>query len=189
MRAPPRAVTERHDEWTANHPSLPALASLLRACGPSTLGLLLPRIASVFSELLHHERDAQMRLTLLRLLDELMEDPARSAAFRGPLAGVYLMAVLLPPCVWRTGKVAAAVRYAAVVSMGTFFERGLIDKKQLVEAMAIGAQPSDPKVPCARSRHRCPAAWAERSCLAPHAPRRESAGGLATPLGPGLLAV
>jgi len=138
-------VTARADDWAAGDPDFEAMGALLRASDEATLRALLPRVLDVSSRLLHHEKDAQMRLSLLRLLDELMEDPARGGAFRGALSGVYLMAVLLPPCVWRTGKVAAAVRYAAIVSVGTLFSRDLIAREQVLEALSIGTDPSDPK--------------------------------------------
>lgn len=145
LAMPTLAVTASHVKWTVAHPDLSAFQSLLRACPAPTLSSLLPRLSDLGSRLLAPERDPQMRLSVLRLLDELMEDPVRGPAFRGPLSGLFLMAVLLPPCVWRAGKVAAAVRYAAAVSVGTMLERDLIAREQLVEALAVGADPSDPK--------------------------------------------
>lgn len=49
-----------------------------------------------------------------------------SQAFTAPEnAAVLLMYVLLPPMVWHAGKVAAAVRFAAVTALGTFMRRRL----------------------------------------------------------------
>jgi hypothetical protein len=51
------------------------------------------------------DRDASLRLGLLRLLDALMEQPSTAAAFGGHNAALVLRTLLMPPLVWRAGKV------------------------------------------------------------------------------------
>ena len=138
-------VTEGHGTWTHTHPDLLAFLSLLTSCSGATLGLLLPRIISTCASLLEHEREAKMRLSVLRTMDVLLEDPDQSQAFRGPLGGLTLMAVLLPPCVWKPSKAAAAVRYAAVVSIGTLLGRDMLDGEQLGGALSVGVDMTDIK--------------------------------------------
>ena len=66
----------------------------------------------------HREREPTLRLALLRNLDAVFEDTARGAAFV-PMAGVVVEKLIQESLVWKAGKVAAAVRYAAVVCLGT----------------------------------------------------------------------
>lgn len=51
------------------------------------------------------DRDAGLRLALLKLLDELMESQRTAAAFADSNAQLVLQSLLLPPLVWRAGKV------------------------------------------------------------------------------------
>lgn len=54
-----------------------------------------------------HDRDAALRLALLKLLDDLMEDPSTAAAVGGVHAQPVLQSLLMPPLIWRAGKVTA----------------------------------------------------------------------------------
>jgi hypothetical protein len=51
------------------------------------------------------DRDPALRLGLLKLLDDLLEDQQTAEAFGGGNAAATLHALLLPPLVWRAGKV------------------------------------------------------------------------------------
>lgn len=51
------------------------------------------------------DRDPALRLGLLKLLDDLLEDQQTAGAFGGSHAALTLQALLLPPLVWRAGKV------------------------------------------------------------------------------------
>lgn len=101
------ALTADAQQWTAGSPNLLALAALLRTSGASGLSLLLPAVSDVLAPLLADaERDATLRLALLRLLDELMEAPSCRDAFTATgNAELTLRTLLLPPLVWRAGKV------------------------------------------------------------------------------------
>lgn len=59
-----------------------------------------------------------------QLVDELLEVPALAATWRR-LAPRLLAEVLVPCGVWRAGKVAAAVRHAAMVATGTLLRNDL----------------------------------------------------------------
>jgi dynein assembly factor 5 len=82
-----------------------------------------------------HERDAGLRLSLLRLVDELLEEEGGGGGSGGRAAGalaaggnaeLLLTHLLLPPLVWQAGKVAAAVRFAAITALATALRRGLL---------------------------------------------------------------
>ncbi|KAK3258504.1 hypothetical protein CYMTET_32454, partial [Cymbomonas tetramitiformis] len=87
---------------------------------------LLPILANC----LGLERDAHMRLGLLKVVDQLFEDEERGSAFRSHSHDV-VMQLLVAPAVWRSGKTAAAVRYHAIRALGTFLERKLITPEEL----------------------------------------------------------
>jgi hypothetical protein len=60
------------------------------------------------------DRDASLRLGVLRLLDSLMEQQGTAGAFGGQNAGLVLKALLMPPLVWRAGKVRAFLAWLRV---------------------------------------------------------------------------
>ena len=60
----------------------------------------------------------------------MFEDAARGAAFV-PMAGVVVEKLIQESLVWKAGKVAAAVRYAAVVCLGTMVGFGVRSIKGL----------------------------------------------------------
>lgn len=111
-------------------------ALLLTASGP-TLERLTPVIASSLKPLLEdHESDGTLRVALLGLVDTLLEDPVRGPALAG---AALLRDVLLPPLVWRAGKVSAAVRFAAVTAWSTALERRLLPLEPLLAAVDDGS--------------------------------------------------
>lgn len=62
------------------------------------------------------------------------EDQAQ--AFVGPLAEQLANQALLPALVWRAGKAAAAVRFAAITALSTLFAQRLLRGKQLQHLLA-----------------------------------------------------
>ncbi|WIA31178.1 hypothetical protein OEZ86_001183 [Tetradesmus obliquus] len=106
-----------------------------KAEGPC-LAALLPQIAQVLQPILADaDRDASLRLSLLRLLDSLMEQPGTAAAFGGSNAALVLVALLMPPLVWRAGKAAAAVRFSAITALATFLTAQLAPPEVLLAAV------------------------------------------------------
>lgn len=92
--------------WTGSSPAVQAFQALLRTAGPEGLTALVPAVVPVLAACCgDHERDGTLRLELLRLVDDVLEDPAKGAALQGPPAALLLREVLLPPLVWRAGKV------------------------------------------------------------------------------------
>lgn len=71
-------------------------------------------------------------------MDDLLENSSLSLAFGGENANQTMLMLLLPAVVWRAGKTAAAVRFAAVTALVTFVSRGLIQSESLVELLESG---------------------------------------------------
>ena len=74
---------------------------------------------------------------MLRALDALFED-ARRAAACGGVAGALIEEVVLEGLTWRAGKTAAAVRYAAVVALGTMLRNKTVSGKALLSVIRKG---------------------------------------------------
>ncbi|CAG9464914.1 unnamed protein product [Pedinophyceae sp. YPF-701] len=135
-----RDVCKSDDTWTKSSPDFLGFCALLRLCPSQTLSDLMPGIAATAGPLLdptNEERDPAMRLALLQLLEELIDAEATAPAFGGRNAPGVLLRLLLPPMLWKVGKVAAAVRYAAVVCVATFLRRRLATAAQLIEVLAV----------------------------------------------------
>ena len=58
-----------------------------------------------------------------------------------------LMELAMLTAVWRAGKTAAAIRYSAIVAMGTLVRRGLCDKGVLLELISSDRRQSGPAPP------------------------------------------
>lgn len=86
---------------------------------------------------LGHCRDPALRIHLLQLLEQVLANEDQSKAFAGPLAEQLANQVLLPSLVWRAGKAAAAVRFAAITALSTLFAQRVLPNKQL-QAMLAG---------------------------------------------------
>lgn len=78
-----------------------------------------------------------MRIHLLQLLEQVLANEDQAKAFAGPSAEQLATQALLPALVWRAGKAAAAVRFAAITALSTLFAQRLLQGKQL-QAMLGG---------------------------------------------------
>ena len=77
-----------------------------------------------------------MRIHLLQLVEQLLASKDQASAFAGKLAEQLCKQALLPALVWRAGKAAAAVRFAAATALGTLFAQRLLQGKQLQDVLA-----------------------------------------------------
>lgn len=134
-----RALVERvcidHESWASGSGNLAVLGSLMHGADAASLAALLPGLMPVLAGCLDPERDPAMRLSLLRLLDTLLEDPGRRPAFLGEMGALVLVRLLVPCCIWKVGKVAAAVRFSACVAMVTLVRQALVPPEALAKLM------------------------------------------------------
>lgn len=99
-----KEVLHRSEEWTQNHPDVPAFLSLVQVVSGTVweeLGQLLCLAVGTITK--DHDRDAPLRVALLRSVDDLLENDGQ-----GPCLCVHhglslFTMVLLPPLVWRAG--------------------------------------------------------------------------------------
>eukprot|EP00898_Chlorokybus_atmophyticus_P003699 jgi/Chlat1/432/Chrsp103S00944 len=127
------AITD-HSEWSGQSPGALLFEALLQQTG-SSLQDHMDKVLMVFRDCLHADKDPALRIRLLRLLDRLFESDAHASALRAHAVEV-LLELLAPAAVWKVGKSAAAVRYATMVALGTYFRRRLCDRDQLQQALA-----------------------------------------------------
>ena len=86
---------------------------------------------------LHACRDPVLRTNVLQLIDQLLANKDTTRAFSGKAAQQLANEALLPALVWRAGKTAAAVRFAAITALSTLFAEHLLQPEQL-QAMLEG---------------------------------------------------
>lgn len=129
--------------WAPGSPALLAFGALLHTAPPECLVGLLPRAIDVMAPTVGDaDADPALRLALLRLLDGLLESDDLRDAFRAPgAAAAVLTRLIMPPLVWRVGKVAAAVRFQAMAALATLVRRGLADESTLKAAVEGGLLP------------------------------------------------
>ena len=130
-------LAKEQDQWGGECPGQKVLGALMLGSPPEVLTGNMEGLVLLLSCCMHRDREATLRLALLRNLDAVFEDRVRGAAFV-PVAGVIVERLLQESLVWKAGKVAAAVRYAAVVCLGTMLSNGLCPRNALLVAVHHG---------------------------------------------------
>lgn len=69
-------------------------------------------------------------------MEQVLANEDQAKAFVGPSAVQLANQALLPALVWRAGKAAAAVRFAAITALSTLFAQHLLQGKQLQDMLA-----------------------------------------------------
>ena len=83
-------------------------------------------------------RDPSLRLSALQLTERLLADSSRAAALCGPPAAALAQKAILPALVWRAGKTAAAVRFAAVAALASMLQQQLLRQAELAGLLGEG---------------------------------------------------
>ena len=99
------------------------------ACASSTFPLLKGPTAC---------RDPSLRLSALQLTERLLADSSRAAALCGAPAAALAQTAILPALVWRAGKTAAAVRFAAVAALASMLQQQLLRQAELAGLLGEG---------------------------------------------------
>ena len=86
---------------------------------------------------MHRDREPMLRLSLLRTLDAAFESREHGVAFHG-VANEVVERMISESLIWKAGKTAAAVRYAAIVCLGTMLRNDLCPKRDLLTAIQRG---------------------------------------------------
>ena len=83
-------------------------------------------------------RDPSLRLSALQLTERLLADSSRAVALCGPPAAALAQKAILPALVWRAGKTAAAVRFAAVAALASMLQQQLLGQAELAGLLGEG---------------------------------------------------
>ena len=108
--------------WDGDGPGPRAFGALVLGAPAEVIGSNLDGVVSVLVGASNREREPALRLAALRVVDAAFEDD-RVAAAMAPAIETLLTRCVCENLVWRAGKTAAAVRYAAVVALGTMLSR------------------------------------------------------------------
>jgi hypothetical protein len=110
-----KEMLQRSEEWTHSHPDVPAFLSLVQVVPGAVweqLGeLLCLAVGSITKD---HDRDAPLRVALLRAVDDLLENNDQGPCLCAHHGLSVFTMVLLPSLVWRAG--AWLVRHCFLVA-------------------------------------------------------------------------
>ena len=139
-----RALCSECGSWASpSAPGFAALRALLRVAPPDALRPHAQLVASALGGCCRAEAEgggAGLALAALRALDAVLEEPPQAAAL-APAAPALMRQLLAPLLVWRAGRTAAAVRYAALVALCTFLRTAAQHlSPDALAACASGAQ-------------------------------------------------
>mmetsp|Transcript_5713 Transcript_5713/g.23486 ORF Transcript_5713/g.23486 Transcript_5713/m.23486 type:complete len:938 (-) Transcript_5713:210-3023(-) len=113
------------------------LGAFVLGAPPEVLRREMRSLCLILKCAMHRDREPALRLSLLRVLDAAFESRERGAAFEG-VANEVVERMISESLIWKAGKTAAAVRYAAVVSLGTMLRNELCPRRDLLTAIQRG---------------------------------------------------
>ncbi|XP_046844839.1 dynein axonemal assembly factor 5-like isoform X2 [Xenia sp. Carnegie-2017] len=121
-------LKDSHTSWTS-HSSSALLFNTLMLNAGAVVGTLLADIIPVFKVCLHPDKDPELRLKFFSLLSKLSMDSNRSVNSNGEFpqhCGTMLIDCIVPNLLWRAGRVAIAVRTAAISTFWAILQSNLL---------------------------------------------------------------
>jgi dynein assembly factor 5 len=132
-------AADGHERWENGSPGRLLFDALLRRAGP-VAGLHAPQVLTVFVAALEPSRPADLRLSLLALLETLLGNAAVHAALR-PHAPAIAEHILLPNAVWRVGRVESTIRKLSVACLATLLGDTGLEDERAAAAVLAGMRP------------------------------------------------
>ena len=117
-------------EWISTSPEFQIFKQLLMGCPSVALRDILPRAMPTMYTCASENRDANLRIAILKLIDSLAETKENNVAFLDVVSRSVMELAMLC-AIWRAGKTAAAIRYSSVILMGTMIRRGFCNQDML----------------------------------------------------------
>ncbi|XP_031556171.1 dynein assembly factor 5, axonemal-like [Actinia tenebrosa] len=127
-----------HMSWTSHSPERQLFDVLLTNAGPVTGQVLLADAMPIFASCFDINRDPEMRLKTFSLMSRLVMDASKSEVSIDAFKEYSLAIVkdmIIPNCVWQTGRTASAVRAAAVSCLWAVLQAGLLTDQQAKDIM------------------------------------------------------
>ncbi|XP_024357132.1 uncharacterized protein [Physcomitrium patens] len=128
-------VTADHEGWSSGLQGKLMFQTFMRSANDA-VGPHLESLLPLFNACLQPDQDPGLRIGFLQLLDELFETPGLESSWRS-LAVTIIGKILTPCAVWRASKTEAAVRYGAMVALGTFLRKDMCSQVHMEEIMKL----------------------------------------------------
>ena len=125
------------DTWMGDCAGQRTLGALVLGAPPEVLKREMRGLSLILKCAMHRDREPMLRLSLLRTLDAAFESREHGVAFQG-VAFEVVERMISESLIWKAGKTAAAVRYAAIVCLGTMLRNDLCPKRDLLTAIQRG---------------------------------------------------
>eukprot|EP00039_Didymoeca_costata_P005825 m.85011 g.85011 ORF g.85011 m.85011 type:complete len:869 (-) comp12991_c0_seq1:13-2619(-) len=121
-----KALHSSHEEWTKHSQERVVFDTLLLRAGP-VLGNEVKTIMDIFYCNFSPDKDAEIRLSFFTLLSKLLARASASLNSTGSFqfSKRVMIDIVAPNCVWQNGRVAAAIRTAAVACLWALLSSGL----------------------------------------------------------------
>ncbi|XP_057317290.1 dynein axonemal assembly factor 5-like isoform X2 [Hydractinia symbiolongicarpus] len=123
------------DVWTNQSPECYIFVSLLSEAGPS-ISCLLDTAVPMFVQCCDISKDAEMRQKMFTLMSQLVVNSSNDACVRTMYQkytiGMIKQAIL-PNCVWKAGRTAAAIRAVAISFLWALLQSGVVTDDHLRE--------------------------------------------------------
>lgn len=131
------------DEWTSSSPDFQIFKQILVVCPSEILVEILPIALPTMYKCAGENRDPSLRISILKLIDSVAE---RKDAHLAQGISQALLQLCMLAAVWKAGKTAAAIRYAAIIAMGTLVKNKICRLETLRNLIA--ATNVDKAEPC-----------------------------------------
>eukprot|EP01135_Chromosphaera_perkinsii_P010340 Nk52_evm12s2118 gene=Nk52_evmTU12s2118 len=119
--------------WTKHSSERILFENLLECSGPYA-GKNLEDITAILKSVFDSEKDPDMRLSFFTLLCRLLsapENPLNSAGELPQFAESFIVDMIMPNLVWRSGRTASAIRTAAVSTLWAVLKTESLDIRQI----------------------------------------------------------
>ncbi|CAM9940259.1 unnamed protein product, partial [Choristocarpus tenellus] len=117
--------------WGKESPQREGFSVLLRSA-PKAVGKNLSLVMPIFRGLLHNpERDAELRLSMLALLESVLSHDEVTEEGLRVHSQSLLLETIMPNGIWRAGVVASTVRKVAMATLHTLLRGGKVGIKAI----------------------------------------------------------
>ncbi|XP_064394922.1 dynein axonemal assembly factor 5-like [Halichondria panicea] len=131
-------LAEGYTGWSVHSPNCTLFSALLSGAGP-VLGGLLGEVLPILTSCLRPDADPEMRLHFITLLIRLLMEASSSMNSQdqfNQFASAVVTDIIIPNCVWKGGRTAAAIRTAAMTSLQALLQSNLLAREQLDSFMS-----------------------------------------------------
>lgn len=134
-----------YKSWGIYSPDCGLFASLLESEGSgSAIGEVLDDIIPIFAHCIHSDQDPEMRLRFITLLIQIILNAPKYPSLFTQLqksSVSILTSLILPSCVWRAGRTAAAIRTAVLTGLQSLLQTRILTPDHLTTSVLLELLP------------------------------------------------